>query len=335
MGELQDDQSKTILVRNSKGQFYHITPEQRDEIMARDLGYCYVLTGARGSGKTLFMSYLGIEAMAKGHNVWSNYKIHWELPKLGGGFRHLESQPLDMNALFRFDKDLNQGYVLVDEINLWCSARRSMAVANRLLNSVLQLMRKRRLTFIFTTQNFKWLDNQLRFQTDVHIMCRDQYFLHPGELRKGERITLVFQDMSGVKTGQSALEWGETPRNTRTCTFYGQRFWGSYNTWEEFDVVEAGRRIRMLNDVNVLDFREGKELDDPMDSMSFKGKVGHLLEVVTLGGHKQMSSQEMQDYFADCGLKMDSRKLGKALREQGWRYKQTRKGNFYVAPDIS
>ena len=181
---------------------YYISDDEKRRLQDRDLGYVYVLSGSRGSGKTLTMSFLALEYLIKRHRVWSNYKVEFPFRWINGSVKWYQTSPVTMNEIYRFDQGLSRGIICIDEVNLWCSRKRSMTTANRLLNNTLQLLRKRQLTFLFTPQSYNWLDSVLQFQVDCHMLCNDQYYLYPNRYKRGTMIKVTFRDMSGVFTGK-------------------------------------------------------------------------------------------------------------------------------------
>ncbi|MDD5486851.1 MAG: AAA family ATPase [Dehalococcoidales bacterium] len=302
--------------------WYYNTQEEHRQWLDRQLGYIVVYAGPRGSGKTLSMTHAGVSYLMSGHKVWSNYRIKFPVQWAEGEkLVWYESQPLDMDAIYTFDKELAGGVVLIDEINLWCSNRRSMSVANRLMNSVMQLLRKRKLTFCFTTQNFQWLDSQLRWQTDGLCECHDQYYSYPGRYEKGAMILQSWRDMSGVYTGRPFYE---TQREYRGF-LAAKPFWNCYNTWEEFDIAEASRQIVVKREKHVIDERKDAWLNNAGNK-----SLDDALQELKSYGVNEMSSQEVQEYLTSNGFNLDARHVGRVMKQSGWSYKQGRKGNFYV-----
>jgi hypothetical protein len=63
--------------------------------------------GLPGSGKTYWLSFLGLKAMKKGRKVYSNYKLEGAIPYF------------DLKDV----QNVRNGVILVDEINLICPSR--------------------------------------------------------------------------------------------------------------------------------------------------------------------------------------------------------------------
>lgn len=326
-------ETRNVMVYRN-GVFYKSTYEQQWKRIQDRLGQVWVFSGGRGSGKTLSMTYFAGEAMLNGHKVWSNYPIAFDFLWSGKGIephvKHYESIPLNMDSIYTFSDELASGIVCIDEISLWASARRSMSVANRLLNSIMTLIRKRRLSFMFTVQNFQWLDSQLRFQTDLWFLCRDQYHYRPHQLERGQFISLTIRDMSGYMTG---IPWTEfkTGRNEVKANLWGKPFWKCYNTWEEFDVADATRPIKILSDAHIIDRRTNGHGQDRADR---ERMIQEALSILREVQADQLTSAEVQELFNHTmDMDIDSRHLGRIMRSAGWQYRQTRKGNFYQKPE--
>lgn len=316
-----DAEPKTRCIR--QGSIFYVTAKQADSMRGEDLGRILVFEGSRGSGKTLSMSYMALCYLVKRHKVWSNYKIAFDYGWPGGTIEHFESMPLDMSALYTFDSSLSSGIVCIDELNLWASNRRSMSVANRLLNSVMQLIRKRRLTFMFTCQNFNWLDSQIRWQTDSLISCQDQHFMYPGRYGKGVMIHQAWKDMSGVNTGYPYSQTGKA----YGVFFFGKRYWNIYDTEAEFDVLDATRAVKISSQPKTYYVGAGAE-ERYLNDTGTKTAPEAIAELKEYG-KASIGSGELQEYLANVGFSLDGRVIGRMMRRAGYAYKQTRQGNFY------
>lgn len=312
--------SKSEKERNQAWLDKYMASDEYYKIKRKDLGLTAVFSGARGSGKTLSMTYFALCFLARGFKVWSNYPISFNF-RAGDEYpvRHYEAIPLDMRSLYTFDEQLNEGIVCIDEINLWASNRRSMSVANRLINSTMQLIRKRRLSFLFTVQDFNWLDSQLRWQTDLLFRCRDLY--HWTHAEPGVNISWKVEDLSGLTTG---VPFAEFPK-VFEWNFYGKPIWPFFDTEHEFDIMAANRPVELQLGKQVIEYKdiEGAVTDER--GANIRDALSTLREL----GYERISVEDAKAYFQSCGIQGDTRQLGKYLKEAGFRYKQTRKGNFY------
>lgn len=217
------------------------------------------MTGPRGSGKTLVMTYLAMQDMANGIPVLANYKIQGPFKKRGS-IVNVESQPLDLPQLFEMSSSLRQCVAAIDEINLWFESTRAMSNGNRIIGIVLQQIRKRQMSVYWTSQNFDWVYNRIRWQTDTITECMDAAKTPQGReigLKKGERILLRTRDESGYLTG--------LPYRLTGLVFPGvldaRPMWGCYNTEEIIDPWEAMAKVEIKRPKLVLDLTGQGDLD--------------------------------------------------------------------------
>lgn len=187
--------------------------------------------GPRGSMKSLSASAMTIiDYLIPGYNVWSNMNIGWGLDYLG---EKLIYQTQDLNKKKMMNFNLENGLVFVDEINLeFSEARRSMTNKNLTFNKLIQQIRKKQINMIYTVQSELWIDNRLRWQTDIFIKCQDSR-MRPGGNRLphlwGEVGYWSIYDMSGIL---GAGSYFQTQRPVKTLKFYGKQWWNTYNTFE-------------------------------------------------------------------------------------------------------
>ncbi len=157
--------------------------------------------GGRGSGKTMSMSVEGYYALLNGDTVWANYPIAFGFRWPQQGVRFYRAQPIAIEDLITFKPEICRGKILLDELNLWASNRGHASMVNRLLNSWLQLIRKRELSLEITTQNFMSLDLMIRWQCDISILCSDNHFRYR-HTPPGASIGQLITDESGIMTSQ-------------------------------------------------------------------------------------------------------------------------------------
>ena len=188
--------------------------------------------GPRGSGKTLTMTYDAVIRMIRGIKVWSNYNIEFTHNNV-----KYKSIPIDMDAIYAFDSGVANGFVYIDELPLWVNSRKSMSVANGLMNSMLSVMRHRGLSFGFTSQQYEWLDKRMRYQVDTLASCFDLHFKYR-KFNPGVMIGLSIKDISGLTTGYPYHMTGRVVQRQ----LYAKPFWNCYNSWQEFDVLEAAKK---------------------------------------------------------------------------------------------
>ncbi len=190
------------------------------------------MTGYRGGGKTMFMTYLAILAMVlQDVRCWANYKIS----VLDKG-KIWAAEPLDIKRLWTLDPTLKGGIVAIDEINVFVNAARHMSNNNLIFSMALQQIRKRHLHLLYTSQSFGWTDSTVRFATDVEIVCSELAYTpwgHEHKLDEGKVFSLRLRELSGRLTGRS---WFDDGQET-LLTFSGGKLIGNF--YDSDDVVDV------------------------------------------------------------------------------------------------
>lgn len=197
------------------------------------LSKCIGLIGPRGSCKSLAASAMGIiDYLIPGYKLISNMDISWGL-QLGNDVVHYHSDKLDKMEFLKFNIQ-DKVAVLVDEVNIeFSEARRSMTNRNLIFNKILQQLRKRQLNVIYTVQHEMWIDNRLRWQTDIFIKTMD-VCLKPGGIYLpydfGEFASWKVYDMAGIFGHGS---YADTMKPViEDWRFNGKRWWNTFNTNE-------------------------------------------------------------------------------------------------------
>lgn len=197
------------------------------------LSKCIGLVGPRGSGKSLSASAMGVlDYLIPGYNVISNMNLQYAV-NINGNIINYQSEKLDKMEFMRFDIP-NKTAVMVDEVNIeFSEGRRSMTNRNLIFNKIIQQLRKRKLNVIYTVQHEMWIDNRLRWQTDVFIKCQD-VCMKPGGIYLpydfGEFVSWKIYDMSGI-FGRGVYADSETPLFDG-LRFAGKQWWNTYDTDE-------------------------------------------------------------------------------------------------------
>jgi len=171
-----------------------------------------------------------VDYLVPDYDVWSNMRIVWGL-RLGDYIIGYSTKELDKAELLKLQ--VGSGMLFVDEVNLeFSEARRAMTNRNLTFNKLLQQLRKKTLNLIYTVQHEMWVDDRLRFQTDVFIRCQD-ILLKPGGLSLpyefGTYCDWTIFDMSGYLGSGSYYDTGK-PHSTKR--FYGRRWWNTFDTLE-------------------------------------------------------------------------------------------------------
>ncbi len=158
------------------------------------------LIGMRGSGKSASMVGIAItDWLLRGKPVWSNVPISVRVVYKDAE-KTFESLPLERIEMLDLAAGYRDGLVCVDEVNLeGAEAMRTMSGANLAFSGVMQQIRKRNLSVLWTCQGWEWLDNRLRFQSDFVISCRDAFLAKEyGSHALGERSVWRVHDLSGT-----------------------------------------------------------------------------------------------------------------------------------------
>jgi len=213
--------------------------------------------------------------MLRGKKVWSNMEIGFNLIH-NGTSKEIKSMPLDRLTMEELDKVYTDGIIYVDEVNLMMEARRSMSHENLMFSYILQQLRKRRLTIIWSAQSEMHCDDRLRFQTDIIFSCSDVSVTNPhcgiGELSKWKAY-----DFSGIVKGKSH-------RNTKDMLFYegiesNKPFWNTYSTWEIQDVKSAARQDEQQVEAERIAAEIAEEMKAGIFRMS-KREIGKRYEIL-------------------------------------------------------
>jgi len=252
-----------------------------------------VATGPRGSGKSLLLTGIACDRLLRSFyskqlkgtvkHVWTNLPVGFKhKSEIDGKVHLLKSEPLNMEAMYTFDKGLESGWVFIDEIDQWYDRQDWQSVTQKLLNSVITQIRKRKLSLFATIQNFQWLNARAQFQTDILVGCREAAFSPWGRkmgMGLGEAGFLQWKDISGVMTG---YQYEETKRYYAT-TFFGKRFWDCYDTEYQFDPTETKMRYSMKQTRKVIEL----------------GADGYRVQAIEEGNYHSEPKEKNQVLIAD------------------------------------
>ena len=116
--------------------------------------------GARGSGKTLFMTSLAYAYHKEGKKIYANYHLI-DIPYKHITFEELAALPAE----------LNDAIVLLDEIQIGADAYEVFKKSNKMITVFATQLRKRKITLYYSTQVFTMVTKRLRQQTNYIIQC--------------------------------------------------------------------------------------------------------------------------------------------------------------------
>jgi len=179
------------------------------------------LFGRRDQGKSLSMTaiarFLKNAAIAKGSDltVLANYWVQFASA----------SHPHLMDELLQFPPWAWDALLLVDEIAVFVSRRRSLARDNVMFSAFLQQIRKRRIQVIWTTQFPTQIDYDTLTQTDL--------FIEADRTPDGKHARLFVFDYWGQWSGNYTHKVWPPPRHEadRTVWLHNlDKIWPLYNT---------------------------------------------------------------------------------------------------------
>ncbi|MBA7636887.1 hypothetical protein ES703_44515 [subsurface metagenome] len=235
-------------------------PRLQNEAEPRLESLVTAITGPRGSGKTLLMTFMGIIDMKRGHQCVSNYSIRGKVRR-HGKLVTVKSLPLDFATLLELNEKLRRCVCCIDEINLWFASTRWMTHGNRIFGIFMQLLRKRQMSLYFTTQNFKWADPNIRWQTDLQIACQDLFHTPQGKeqnVGRGEFIKYVAIDRSGYLTGVPYEMSGAYSIGILDA----KPIWDYYDTEHMLDPWEALSKVEIKRPTLTVDLTGREPISD-------------------------------------------------------------------------
>lgn len=298
--------------------------------------YVIGFVGPRGGGKSVGLCYLGLIGLASGRRVLSSMPI-------GGDFAEgrFDSTLLDTVELYSFGQGLQSSLVIIDEMQFHVDSRESTTNKNKLMNWLGTQIRKKELSIAYSVQNFMWVDNRWRFQTDILVQCMDLFHTPWGKekgLSRGVEINMKFFDLSGVVTGIPARVSG---RPYKEINLYARALWDKYDTYTLVGQEEAFRRYQIERTTISVGQR-----DDGCNGDSFEfdtvGVTPYVPERAIVDacikrlkdeGHTVVSAVDMRSLLAQNGLTLPPNRIGRLLAEHGvTAIPNSTRGRNYVLP---
>lgn len=276
-----------------------------------DVALCIAITGPRGGGKSAFMAYLSIEyGLLADLPVWSTQPITW--PPHAEEDKQRRSQSLDLNAFYSMDAQFvggTEGNAVVawDEIQFAADSYAGSGKAMRLLSYILIQLRKRNLTFLYTTQDMNFVHARLRKETDIEFRCRDASFTEWGRenhLRRGEKIIIFARDLSGIATGYRFDEVQRWYRRMFDC----KGIWGSYDTSHLDDVFDLMRGV----DLNLEKRKIGGNGHAEVD-----GVIANAIGDLVLAGTGVIKASELRQHLSGYGIDLSPTQIGMKIASLG------------------
>ena len=208
-------------------------------------------TGPRGSNKTLLQTFLAVMDMRHGLECLSNYKIKGPVEH-HGRVKVVESSDLQYENLMTFSEELRGKLIVIDELPVWFNSLQFQSKGSQIFGLFIQQIRKKSMPIYYTAQNMNWVDNRVRWQTDLHVECQDLHFSDWGKsqgIERGEYMWYRAKDLSGYLTGTPYQYSGEAHTGWLDCRPV-RRY---YNTNQIIDIWQAMMKVEVNKQRMVID----------------------------------------------------------------------------------
>lgn len=303
--------------------------EQERHTIKLTESWALAYTGFRGAGKTFSLAYIGAKGLANNQQVFCNFNIEFNLMMPDKTIRHCQSHPLDQDALYRLDESLSNGIVLISEFQYFADSRRSMTLNNRLIDAIIAQVRKRQLFFAYDVKDMGWIDNRIRYETDVEVRCKDAYYTNWGHENgineKGEVIFWQPQDLSGMWTGVDTEHRNYYDMPVHPMYIRVKHLRGIYDTEEIIDYIDAMAGIEIHQPKRRIN--AGGEEAEALAMQQRQQMVGSILKAFNV-----KSVWLDMDLWKHLGLEDQNtrRKYGAIMKSLGVTKKQDKHGYYYV-----
>ena len=209
------------------------------------------LVGPEGAGKSATMTWLALKHYARGGKVYAfpGYQV-----KYNG---EVISEELRIEQWVTMPEELSNAMICIDEIQNFFDSARWNAISNRLFSYVGMQRRKRSLSIVYTTQNWKWAYERIRWLTHVLGECYDLYWSPWGKtngIRRGELVRVQFTDLKGFFTGKEYQPLGGIVLRIKPLWEHFDSF-GTVDVWQGFAKVKVN--VPTLN----VNFGEDEETE--------------------------------------------------------------------------
>ena len=298
-----------------------------------DISIVVAIVGVRGGCKTLLDTHFVREQLnrawsinylrhIKGRdklysrkkvNVWTNYPVtSYFKPPGAKKIVVLKPKPLELEKLITWDPELKDGIIHFDEIDQVADRQDWNSTVSKLLASGAQMFRHRNLSFFMTIQSLDWLNSRLQWQTDIIIKSRDLAFTPWGKskhLELGEIAKTLWIDKSGIATGYSYEETGRY----YPLLFFGKRYWGSYSTYQEHDIIASKQKYRLNLGVKEITTREQIEEQERNNNALYSAIEHFQFEQPGV----KIKSTDFSAKLRELGCNLPQTTWGKALKDIG------------------
>jgi len=118
------------------------------------------IIGNRGDGKTNLAVKFLYDYYTMGRPIIANI---WLAPE------YFDYIKLTLDMLLKLPESINHAVILIDELQKWADAYKFFSKDSLALSTLFTQLRKRKLTVIYTTQDFSTIAKRLRGQTDYIV----------------------------------------------------------------------------------------------------------------------------------------------------------------------
>jgi hypothetical protein len=279
----------------------------------------FALVGHRGSGKTTLATALSIQ----GRWLWpelrviSNYPMKWGIKNRSGKIKVYKSEPLDLVKMVNFDADYQHSLIVLDECPAILNRMGMSSNRNKIINLWIQQLRKNRNSLVLCSQDFKLIDYEAQYQTDIVIYCKDAYRRYPASgVKRGGVVLMDMIDHSGQWTGYT---YDEKPvaRRQRLCSEY---VWGTFDTYFQLDIIEQLWRLEIQRERVVV----GNNGQD-----EYLANAGGLFKGLQAEGsaskdcvevYKTLGIDDSQGKKRELGIRMERAGCGRQMIGKAWAY---------------
>lgn len=162
--------------------------------MAVEESAVWAIIGWRGSGKTALLAAIAENDYNNGKKIVSN--VHLSFPHIYMTFEELIELP-DV---------IENATVIFDEFQVGAAARNALRNDNKKINMFITQLRKRNIVLYFTTQNFKFVDIDVRIQVD-YLLTTEAVDKHDPDNHEFSVKIVDTHDMSESAWGSLVNEW--------------------------------------------------------------------------------------------------------------------------------
>ncbi len=294
--------------------------------------YVIALVGHRGAGKTTLASALAIRSkwLWPEMRIVSNFPMKWAIKDSKGELQENQSEPLDLVKMINFDADYQHCLIVLDEAPAILNRMGAATNRNRLLNLWIQQLRKNQDSLILCSQDFKLIDYEAQYQTDVIVYCKDASRRYPESgVKRGGVVLMDVLDHSGQWTGYPYDERHKVYRKRLNSEYV----WGTFNTYFQLDILAQLWRLEMQKQTYSLE--SGGAVKGKQEEDTYLLVADALIQQAVSTGQDSIDSRQ---FFKELGAtKAQKDEIGRRLvalgcsreRPEGsrsaWRYTNLKK----------